>query len=83
MTWLSKKDPYPAHYEEYVGRKHGYTLRVRGPRGGSVYKWTIERVEPGTQAHLACAHGTSVTRDMAQHVAERRAEHLHEQRQPS
>ena len=83
MKWIEKKNTYPAHYEEYVGRKHSYTLRVRGPRGGSVYNWTVERVEPGTQAHFECAHGTSVTWDIAQRVAEYRAAQLHELRQPS
>ena len=77
MKWREKKWVYPHHYEEHVGRVCGLTLCVRGPRGGHTYKWTIERVETGTQAHIEIAHGVCVERDLAQHAAEHRARAIH------
>ena len=60
-----------------MGRVCGFTLCVRGPRGGSRFAWRIERVEPSTQNHVEIAHGTCVERDLAQHAAEHRARALH------
>ncbi len=69
--------------EEHFARWCGFTLRVRGPRGGSVYKWHVESIEQRTGAHINRGHGTCVERDLAQHRAEHHAERLHEERQPS
>lgn len=33
--------------EEHMARRAGFTLRVRGPRGGSSWRWTIDRVVAG------------------------------------
>lgn len=74
MKWREKKWVYPHHYEEHVGRVCGFTLGVRGPRGGHVYKWTVGRVEAGSRVQHA--HGTCVERDLAQHAAEYRAREI-------
>lgn len=74
MRWTEIKNPLPSHYEEYIaGVAGGLTLRVRGPRGGSVYRWSIESGARGAKDFQRLAHGTSVERDMAQRAAEHRA----------
>lgn len=69
MKWREVMHPYPAHHEEYVARLGGYTLRVSGPRGGSVWRWTVDNGGAGGHRQTI-ESGTSVDRHLAQHYAE-------------
>lgn len=69
MRWRAVKHVYPTHYEEHVGRLCGYTLRVRGPRGGQAYRWTVDNGGAGGHRRIL-ETGTSVELSLAKHYAE-------------
>lgn len=68
VAWKETARPQPAHYEEYIAFVGDLRLCVRGPRGGSVYRYTVERVQGGARVFLA--KGSCVVRDGAQQRAE-------------
>ena len=75
--WREVKNTYGApRMEEHVARKNGFTLRVRGPRGGSSWRWTIERVAKETGAHHEVDTGHCVELSVAKGGCVFRAERL-------